>query len=45
MRNTINWFELPVTDFDRARKFYEAIFEVKMDDQMMGPYRMGFFPR
>src|SRR5688572_24315680 len=44
MRNTINWFELPVTDFDRAKKFYEAIFEVKMDDQMMGPYRMGFFP-
>lgn len=44
MRNTINWFELPVTDFDRAKKFYEAIFESKMDDQMMGPFRMGFFP-
>ena len=44
MRNTINWFELPVVDFDRAKKFYESIFEVKMDDQMMGPSRMGFFP-
>jgi uncharacterized protein len=44
MRNTINWFELPVVNFDRAKKFYESIFEVKMDDQMMGPYRMGFFP-
>lgn len=44
MRNTINWFELPVTDFERAKKFYEAIFESKIEDQMMGPYRMGFFP-
>lgn len=44
MRNTINWFELPVTDFDRAKKFYEAIFEASIADQMMGPYRMGFLP-
>ncbi|HAX49920.1 MAG TPA: VOC family protein [Ignavibacteria bacterium] len=44
MRNTINWFELPVVDFDRAKKFYEAIFDAKIEDQMMGPYRMGFLP-
>jgi len=44
MRNTINWFELPVVDFDRAKKFYEAIFEAAIEDQMMGPYRMGFLP-
>lgn len=44
MRNTINWFELPVTDFERAKKFYEAILECKIEDQMMGPYRMGFLP-
>jgi uncharacterized protein len=44
MRNTINWFELPVVDFERAKKFYEAIFKVTMSDDMMGPYRMGFFP-
>ncbi|MEO8515049.1 MAG: VOC family protein, partial [Ignavibacteria bacterium] len=44
MRNTINWFELPVSDFERAKKFYEAIFESTISDQMMGPFRMGFFP-
>lgn len=44
MRNTINWFELPVVDFDRGRKFYETIFDIKIKDDMMGPYRMGFFP-
>ncbi|MCI0448467.1 MAG: VOC family protein [Chlorobi bacterium] len=43
MRNTINWFELPVVNFERAKKFYETIFEIKMEDSMMGPYRMGFF--
>lgn len=44
MRNTINWFELPVVDFDRGRKFYETIFNCEISDSMMGPYRMGFFP-
>jgi predicted enzyme related to lactoylglutathione lyase len=44
MKNTINWFELPVVDFDRGRKFYESIFNFKIEDQMMGPWRMGFFP-
>ena len=22
MKNTINWFEIPVTDFERTKKFY-----------------------
>lgn len=44
MRNTINWFELPVVDFDRGKKFYETIFGCAISDSMMGPYRMGFFP-
>ena len=26
LMNAINWFEIPVADFDRARKFYETIF-------------------
>lgn len=25
MKNAINWFEIPVIDFDRAKKFYEQI--------------------
>jgi predicted enzyme related to lactoylglutathione lyase len=25
MTNTINWFEIPTTDLDRASKFYEAV--------------------
>jgi predicted enzyme related to lactoylglutathione lyase len=44
MRNTINWFELPVVDFERAKKFYETIFNFQIGENMMGPFRMGFFP-
>ncbi len=41
--NALNWFEIPVTDFDRAKKFYETIFDYQMPENMMGKVRMGFF--
>ena len=41
--NALNWFEIPVTDFDRAKKFYETIFSYQMPESNMGPARMGFF--
>lgn len=44
MENLLNWFEVPVLDFDRASKFYSVIFNYEMNDVMMGPDRMGFFP-
>ncbi len=44
MANAINWFEIPVTDFGRAKKFYSAIFAAEMHEQSMGPHQMGFFP-
>ena len=40
--HAINWFEIPVADFDRAKKFYEAIFQYEMPENQMGPARMGF---
>ena len=40
--HAINWFEIPVTDFDRAKKFYETIFDYQMPENQMGPARMGF---
>ena len=42
--NTINWFEIPVTDFSRAKKFYETILDISIHEQKMGPIVMGFFP-
>ncbi|MEO9869130.1 VOC family protein [Ekhidna sp.] len=40
-----NWFELPVNDIERAKKFYEAIFSIQMADNLeMGTSVMSFFP-
>ena len=29
-KHAISWFEIPTTDLDRAQKFYETIFDIKM---------------
>lgn len=44
MENAINWFEIPVTDFARAKKFYSEIFKRDIHESMMGTNQMGFFP-
>ena len=41
--NAINWFEIPVDDFDRAKMFYSRIFDYEMPEMTMGPTRMGMF--
>jgi predicted enzyme related to lactoylglutathione lyase len=30
--NSLNWFEIPVADIKRAKKFYETIFDIQMDE-------------
>lgn len=42
--NALNWFEIPVTNMDRAKKFYEAIFSIEMPLQSMIDMNMAFFP-
>lgn len=42
LTNAINWFEIPVADFDRAKKFYSTIYDFDMPEAQMGPVRMGF---
>jgi predicted enzyme related to lactoylglutathione lyase len=41
--NALNWFEIPVEDFERAKTFYETIFTFKMPESVMGVAKMGFF--
>src|ERR1035437_7567621 len=43
--NALNWFEIPATDIARAKKFYESIFDLKMEEtgEMMG-MKMSSFP-
>lgn len=42
--NMISWFELPVIDMDRAKKFYETVFEIEISIQDFGGVLMGWFP-
>lgn len=41
LHNAISWFEIPVADFDRARKFYSTIYDYDMPVMDMGPVKMG----
>lgn len=39
------WFEIPVNDMERAKKFYETIFNIPMGENMdFGNSIMSFFP-
>ena len=42
--NSLNWFEIPATDIKRAKKFYETIFNIQMDESEMMNMKMAFFP-
>lgn len=43
MANLINWIEIPVTDIDRAKKFYESVLQasIAIDTEMTPGYKMG----
>ncbi len=42
--NILNWFEISVNDISRAKKFYETVFSIKMEEQEMMGMQMAFFP-
>ncbi|MEO0565409.1 MAG: VOC family protein [Chloroflexota bacterium] len=44
MKNIVNWFELPSTDFDRAVKFYSTILDIEMPTREFNGVPNGFFP-
>lgn len=43
LKNSINWFEIPVDDFDRAKNFYSTIYDFEMPENQVQDTRMGFF--
>jgi len=42
--NPVTWFEIPAIDLDRAKSFYEKIFDIEMTISEMGPLKMAWFP-
>ncbi len=41
MANALNWFEIPVMDFSRAKTFYEKVLDIAIEPMAMGPVTMG----
>lgn len=40
----VGWFEIPVTDMDRAKAFYDAVFGIEISIHKMNELVMGWFP-
>ena len=48
MTNAINWFEIPVANYERAKKFYGTVLGAELMDmpktEEMANMKYGFFP-
>ncbi|SMO73565.1 VOC family protein [Solitalea koreensis] len=42
--NALNWFEISVSDMERAKKFYETIFGIQLETMDMMGMQMAMFP-
>ena len=40
----LNWFEIPATDLSRAQRFYETVFDVKLELMDLPELQMVMFP-
>jgi uncharacterized protein len=43
-KNPMGWFEIPVSDFSRAKGFYEHVLGIRLEEHRVGPLRMAWFP-
>lgn len=44
-KNIVSWFELPVSDINRAKNFYETIFNIELTLMELGEsFKMAVFP-
>ncbi len=44
LRNAINWFEIPVSDYERAVTFYENILQLDLKREVMDGFDLAIFP-
>ena len=42
--NMVGWFEIPVTNMERAKTFYNVVFNVNIQVESFGGVLMGWFP-
>ena len=43
-QNVFVWVEIPVSDMDRAKTFYESVFKIEIQLVDFGGLQMGWFP-
>lgn len=43
IKNAINWFEIPVDDYERAIKFYENMLDVKLQRKIIDEMELAIF--
>lgn len=43
-KNVVGWFEIPVKDMERAKKFYSSVFQLELTEFPMPGIRMAMFP-
>ena len=44
MKNSINWFEIPVTNFERAKSFYSDVLKVEISEMPHPEFKYGMLP-
>ena len=44
MKDAINWFEIPVKDFERAKKFYETLIGSTIEEMPFPEGKYGVLP-
>ena len=44
MKNPVNYYEIPVTNLNRAVEFYFSIFDFQFDRSVLDGNEMAFFP-
>lgn len=43
-QNMVGWFEIPVTNMERAKDFYEKVFQIEISIHEINGLQMGMFP-
>ena len=43
MNHVVTWFEIPVTDMERAKQFYSHVMEADFKDDEMDGFKMSIF--
>lgn len=44
MTSSINWFEIPVKNFERAKTFYATLLDAEIQDMPHPEYKYGILP-